>query len=265
MYKGCNYILIFLIACSFIGSDPYRVIDNSSFTAGEVLDYRIQYGLVHIGEAKMEVSPALVKVNERFCYSVTLFGRTSASLDLGYKVRNTWRSFIDTSALIPQQFYMNTHENKYRKEETVYFDHLKKTLRSEEKEQATKEFSIPENVQDVISGFYFLRTLDFNQVQQGDLINLPAFYDDAFYDFKVRYVGKEQLKTKFGKINAIHLVPLMPATKLFKGEDPISIWLSDDLNKIPLQVEAHLSVGAIKLELKRMKGVKHPINLNSSK
>jgi hypothetical protein len=260
MIKVLCYLFIIFLSGGFMSPESYRHVYNESFTVGELLEYQAHYGFIKIGESTVEISPVLVKVNDRVCYNVTIFGKTSGAFDLGYKVRNTWRSYIDTSAVIPQQFYMNIQENKYRKEETVYFDHQNKIVRSKEKNQTLKEFTIPEHVQDLASGFYYLRTINFSKLQTGSIITIPAFFDKKFYDFKVRYIGKGEVKTKFGKIKAIQLTPIMPANQLFTDENAIKIWISDDLNKIPVKVEADMFVGGIELELKNFKGLKHPLN-----
>lgn len=259
MRKLFNYGIICIMACGFIAKDSYRRIPNKSFTTGEVLEYRVHWGILNIGDGVVEVSPTLYNVNDRICYKVNVFGKTSGTIEWTYKVRDTWRSYIDTSALIPQRFYTNIQENKYRKEEWVFFDHIKKTVRSEEKNQETKEFTIPANVQDLISGYYYLRTLDFNKFQEGDTIALHAFFDDEFYNFRVRYRGRGEVKTKFGKIKCIKITPVMPENQLFKGENSIRVWISDDDNKIPVKVEADIFIGAIELELKRHKGLKNEI------
>ena len=260
MSKFLYCIITFFMVCGFIAPDGYRYVRNESFTAGELLEYRVHYGFINIGEGRVEVSPALVKVNNRVCFKVSVVGRTSGTFDLAYKVRNTWRSYIDTSAVIPQQFYMNIAENKYHKEEVVYFNHQNKTIWSEEKSKPRKEFTITDQVQDLISGLYFLRTIDFNKLHKGSIIEIPVFFDDEFYEFKVRYLGKEEVKTKYGKIKSIQLTPLMPANQLFKDENAIRMWISDDLNKIPVKVEADLFVGSIELELKNFQGLKHTLN-----
>ncbi len=259
MQKLFTYIILVVVVCGFIRKDSYRYIYNESFTTGEVLEYKIHWGFVSIGEGTIDVSPTLYRVNNRVCYKVNVFGKTTGTIEWTYKVRDTWRSYIDTSALLPQQFYVNIQENKYRKEETVFFDHMKKTVRSEEKNQETKEFSIPSNVQDLISGYYYLRTLDFNKFHEGDTIAVKAFFDDEFYDFKVRYRGKGEVKTKFGKIKCIQVTPVMPPNKLFSGDNPIRVWISDDKNKIPVKVEADIFMGAIELELKKHRGLKNEI------
>src|SRR5687767_6071060 len=101
MRKILYHIVIFVGTCGFIGDAPYRHVRNESFTSGELLEYRVHYGFVNIGEGKIEVSPGLVQVNNRVCYQVSVFGRTSGSFAVAYKVRNTWRSLIDTSAILP--------------------------------------------------------------------------------------------------------------------------------------------------------------------
>ncbi len=260
MRKLLIYGILCIMACGFVARDSYRRVVNESFTAGEVLEYRVHYGFLNIGEGVIEVSPTLYKINDRICYKVNVFGKTSGTFELGYKVRDTWRSYIDTSAMIPQRFYSNIQENKYRKEVWVFFDHLKKTVRSEEKNQETKEFTIPPNVQDLVSGYYYLRTMDFSKFHEGDTIKVNAFFDDEFYNFKVRYRGRGEVKTKFGKIKAIRITPVMPENQLFKGENAIQVWISDDENKIPVKVEADFFLGILELELKRHKGLKNPIH-----
>jgi hypothetical protein len=261
MQKLFTYLILLAVACGFISKDSYRYIHNNSFTAGELLEFRVHYGFLNVGEAVVDVSPTLYRVNNRICYKVNVFGKTSGTFELGYKVRDTWRSYIDTSALVPQKFYTNIQENKYRKEETVFFDHLKKVVRSEEKDQETKEFTIPNNVQDLISGYYYLRTLDFNRFADGDTIAVKAFFDDEFYDFKVLFRGRSEVKTKFGKIKCLRITPVMPRNQLFKDES-ISVYISDDKNKIPVKIEAEMSFlpGVIELELKKHKGLKNEIH-----
>ncbi|QHT66592.1 DUF3108 domain-containing protein [Rhodocytophaga rosea] len=262
MRKLFIYVILVVLACGFIMKDSYRRVINESFTAGEVLEYRLHYGFLNIGESVIEVSPTLYRINERICYKVNVSGRTSGTFEVGYKVRDTWRSYIDTSALIPQRFYTNIQENKYRKEEWVFFDHIRKTVRSEEKNQETKEFTIPSNVQDLVSGYYYLRTLDFNKYREGDTIAVSAFFDDEFYNFKVKFRGRGEVKTKFGKIKCLKITPIMPDNQLFKDENAIRIWISDDENKIPIKVESEFSFlpGVIEVELKRHKGLKNDIH-----
>jgi hypothetical protein len=256
--------LIGLGVLTFLGSgftalNSYRRVVNNSFGPGEHLEYRVHYGFVNAAEAIIDVSPSLYKVNERPCYRVNVDGRTVGAFDLITKVRDTWRSYIDTSAILPQKFYTNIRENSYRKEENITFNHGANTVKAEERTERDV-FKVPENVHDLISGYYFLRTIDFNHIASGQVIEVPAFYDDTVYNMKVRYRGKSVIKAKEGKINVIKLNPVLPPNKLFKEEESIRIFVSDDLNKIPVKVEVDLWVGSMVMDLRRNEGLKHPLH-----
>ncbi|CAA9220861.1 MAG: ATP-dependent exoDNAse (exonuclease V) alpha subunit - helicase superfamily I member [uncultured Cytophagales bacterium] len=259
MKRTFRIVCLLLFCCGFVSKDTYRHIRNNSFSRGEVLEFRIHYGFINAAEGVVEVHQNLFKINDRPCYRVNVNGKTIGAFDLVLRIRDTWRSYIDTAAMVPHRFSMDIQEGKYRKEETVFFNHEARTIRSEEVNKETKEFELKRNVQDLVSGYFYLRTVDFNQVRIGDIVQVDAFFDDDFYDFKVRYRGKGEVETKWGKIRCILLNPVMPANKLFKGENSIRVWVSDDENKIPIKVEADMFVGAVELDLKKHKNLRHPL------
>jgi hypothetical protein len=267
MKKPVLYIfsLITILGFGFTGDqlqdEVYRSIANKSFKRGEVIEYRLHYGFINAGEGVVETSPDLYRINNRACYRVTVSGKTVGAFDAMYKVRDTWRSYIDTGALITQRFYWDIHEGGFTKEETVFFDHVNKKIRSEEKNEPTHEFDkIPDNLQDLISGYYYLRNLDFSTLKENDMIPVKGFFDDKYFDFKIKYKGKEVVKTKFGKINCLKLIPIMPKNDLFDGEGSISFFVTDDMNKIPVKVSAKMFIGAIEVDLKSYKNVRYPLS-----
>jgi hypothetical protein len=110
----------------------------------------------------------------------------------------------------------------------------------------------------VISGYYFLRTLNFDNIKIGEVVEVPTFFSGEVYPMRVKYGGKGVVKTRFGKINVIKLNPILPENKLFKGENSIRIWVSDDENKVPVKVEVDLWIGAIEMDLQTYKGLRQP-------
>jgi hypothetical protein len=246
---------------AFTNEPTYRKIPNTSFGPGEHVEYRVHYGFINAAEAVVDVAPTLYTVNGRPCYQVNVFGRTSGAFDMVKRVRDTWRSYIDTSAILPQKFYINLQEEKYRKEENMTFNHAANTVKAEERTE-NDVFKVPDNVHDFVSSYYFLRTIDFNKLPVGNLIEIPVFYDDKVYNMKVRYRGKEVIKTKFGKTNAIKLSPVMASNGFFKGEDALLTWVSDDVNKVPLKVEVELAIGSLDMDIRRYSGLKQPIRFN---
>ncbi len=253
-----SLVLVLISLCSFYVTDSYRDVENESFGPGEVLEYRVHYGFINAGEGVVKVSNQIHKVNNRPCYEVTAYGKSVGAFDWVIRIRDTWRSYIDTSALVPHRFQTDIQEGKYRKAETVYFNHSNRTIRSEEKND-TKEFQMPPNVQDIISGYCYMRVIDFNSLHLNEEVPIPAFFDDKFYDFKVKYRGKEDVKTKYGTTRCIKLTPVMPKNEMFDGESSIRVWITDDKNRIPIKIEADMFVGAVEMELKNYKGLKHKI------
>jgi hypothetical protein len=251
--------ILFVLGSGFTALNTYRRVVNNSFGPGEHLEYRVHYGFINAAEAVVDVSPTLYKVNDRPCYRVNVDGRTVGAFDLVTRIRDTWRSFIDTSAILPQKFYTNLQENNYRKEENITFNHEANTVKAEERTEKDV-FKVPDNVHDLISGYYFLRTIDFTKIAAGQVIEVPAFYDDTVYNMKVRYRGKDVVKTKQGRINVLKLNPVLPQNKLFKDEESIRIFVSDDINKVPVKVEVDLWVGSMVMDLKKNSGLKQPLH-----
>lgn len=241
--------------------DDYRSIKNNKFERGEELTYLVHFGFVNGGEATVRLDKKLYKLNDRACYKVDVRGKSLGITALTYRVNDLWRSYIDTGAMVPHKFYRSIRENGYKKDEETYFDHFNGNAKvmniTDRKNIKTKTYKIQKYVQDMVSGYYFLRTIEFDKYKKGDIIEVKGFLEDKSYNFKIKYLGKRRLKTKFGRINTAVLAPIMPENKLFDGKNAIKAWISDDSNRVPLKVEAELLVGSIELDLIKHKGLKH--------
>jgi Protein of unknown function (DUF3108) len=251
-------LLMAMLLLGFTTQQIDRRIPNTSFGPGEHIDYRVHYGFINAAEASIDVAPTIYKVNDRPCFKVNVYGQTVGAFGLVKRVRDTWRSYIDTSAILPQRFYLNIQEGDYRKEENVTFNHLANTAKAEERTERDL-FKVPDNVHDIISGYFYLRTIDFNKIAVGQILNIPTFFDDTVFQTKVRYQGRDQIKTRFGKINVLRLNPMGLDAKFFKGEEPMKIWVSDDANKVPVRVEVELAIGSIDMDIKQYGGLKQPL------
>ncbi|KUG06555.1 DUF3108 domain-containing protein [Solirubrum puertoriconensis] len=257
-------VLLSVGLTAFAPTEAPRTVRNESFGRGEVVQYKVHYGLINAAEATIEVSDDIHRVNDRPCYRATVTGRTNGSFDMFLKVRDTWRSYIDTASILPQRFYRNIEENSYRKRETIDFDHYRDMAAVESHKKNKNDvkrgsYKVPDNVQDLVSGFYFLRTVDFSNRRVGEQIKVQGFFDDEVFDMTVTYKGRQNVETKSGVVRAIRLVPRMPKNKLFRGEDAISVYFSDDRNKIPVLFEAEMFVGSVKIDMYKYSGLKHKL------
>lgn len=261
MKKVFIYCFLIFLCSGFIAGEKKK--NPVPFATLETLEYRLHYSFMNAGEAVIEVHPKLYLVNNKVCYKATVTGRSTGAFELMLKIKDTWGTYIDTSTYIPQRAYRDIEEGGYRLKEFAFFDFSKNQVSVDREgksgKKTTKVYEITPDVQDIVSGFYYLRTLDYGKMKVGDIIKINAFFEDKLYDFKVKYLGTEIIDTKFGDISAIKLSPLMPDNQLFDGEESIKVYLSNDKNKIPLKVEAEMFVGAVEMDIKNYKGLKYPI------
>lgn len=235
--------------------------EKGSLRKGEVLTYRVHYGLINAAEATISIDDNYHKVNDADCYRVNVFGQTTGPFDWVMRVRDTWRTYIDRNTHASQKFYRHIEEGNYFTEETTIFDHNRKIARvTERKREGYKkkdqEYNILDQTQDLISGFYYIRAFDFNKLQPGQLIPVSVFFEDSTYTADIKYLGMESIRTKFGKKNTHVFTPIIPDNELFEhGENTVTVYFSDDRNKIPLKIKASMFIGSIECDLKSYKGL----------
>ncbi|WP_338813052.1 DUF3108 domain-containing protein [Bernardetia sp. Wsw4-3y2] len=230
------------------------MLSDVNFTKGEKISYLVHYGFINAGEAVVKVDNNFHTINGNSCYKVDVEGKTVGVFGWTTNVDDKWSSYIDRQKHIPRKFYRKIKENKYRKEETVEFDHSGKQAnvkykKRDDKSWTKKEYPIPTNVQDMISGYYFLRRVDYEKLTKNEIIRMDAFFEDSVYDFKVRYIGKETIKTKIGKKETFVMTPIMPENGLFSGKESIKIWMSADEDRIPLKIRADMFIGGIEVDV----------------
>lgn len=229
------------------------------YIPGEKLKYRVHYGFITAGEAVMSLTDKYYFVNKRVCYRAEISGNSSGAFDRIVRIRNIWGSYFDTANFLPQKSFRSIAENRYRKREEIYFDYQshRASLKVEEKEP--EEIPFTPGIQDMVSGYYYLRLLDFDGFAKGDTIKMKGIFENKTYDFNILYLGKSTVKTKFGKAGAYLISPVMPDNSLFKGRHPIKMWISDDRNRIPLKIEAELLLGSVDLDITEYASLKHPL------
>jgi hypothetical protein len=245
----------------------YPYVKNESFMKGEVLHFKMNYGIFTIGKGSAKISNEYHTMNNRPCFKVDVFGKTVGMVGWVADVDDQWGAYIDTAALVPHISYRKIREGRYKKDEIVSFNHTEGKIETKVLDQKTgkykapKEYEAPEHVRDLIAGFLFLRTQDLSKVYKGDTITISGFFEDTFYNLKVLYIGRDVVKTKAGKFRALKMKPIMPDNKLFNGENSITAWFSDDKNRIPIKISANMFIGSAGVELIEYAGLRNPLNL----
>jgi hypothetical protein len=87
------------------------------------------------------------------------------------------------------------------------------------------------------------------------------FFDSETFDFRMRFLGTEVIRTKFGKVKCYKFRPLVQSGRVFKAEESLTVWVTADDNKIPIRIKAELAVGSLKADLDEFKGLANPFNI----
>ena len=229
----------------YVGDEaPLRVLENKAFKRGEVLKFRIHYGFIDAGEAIIQVTDETKQIDGRTTFHAVGIGYSKGSFDWFFKVRDKYETYIDEKALIPWMFIRRVNEGGYTINQDYKFNQYKKTV-----DANGTSYNTPENVQDMISSFYYARNLDFSQAKKGDIFTISSFVDKEMFDLKIKYAGKELVKTEFGRIKCLKFHPVVQKGRIFKSEDDLNVWITDDNNHIPVRAEAKILFGAIFMEL----------------
>lgn len=248
-------ILAIRVSCFSQDTLSFSPVHYNPIRKGENIEYKVTFGFFTVGKAQIATSPKLYKVNGRPCYKIDVRGKTSGAVDWVASVDDNWGAYMDTLTFLPHLGYRNIKENNYRKNELTKFDQANQMVELKVVNQKTGAFNeseifkIMEPVRDIVAGSAYLRTLNYERYRIGDTLSLYGLFEDELYTFKILYGGKEVLKTKLGNIKSFKLIPVMPNNQLFAGENSITLWFSDDANKIPLKVEANMFIGKAGCEI----------------
>ncbi len=245
--KNILFIISLFIAGPLLAGDTIndlRKVSNEAFRPGEVLKFRIHYGILDAGEATLEIKQDIQKFGGRECYHFVGEGKSIGAFDWFFKVRDRYESVVDKQAIIPWFFVRRVNEGGYIINQNVSFNHYTDSAKSE---KAT--IAIPDNTQDLISSFYYARTIDFTNAKVGDIFPINGYIDDEVFPMNLKFIGRETIKSKKGKFRCIKLRPMLQEGRVFKEQEDMTIWVSDDKNKIPVRVQTDILVGSIKMDL----------------
>ncbi|HET8838856.1 MAG TPA: DUF3108 domain-containing protein [Flavobacteriaceae bacterium] len=254
-------ILNSIFILSFVVFNKLSAQETSTYQTGEWLRFRIHYGWFNASEATLKVEEE--NFQGRNVHHITGHGESTGLLGVFFKVDDTYKTYIDKESNLPVHFIRKINEGGYKKHTIINFDHLENDATVHNKlKETTEVFSIRPQTQDLLSAFYFLRNKISDQdLNPGDKLVVNMFFDNENYKFVSKFLGKETLKTKFGKIECLKFRPYVQAGRVFKEKESLTFWVSADKNHIPIKIKAELAVGSLEADLAAFKGLKYPFKI----
>jgi len=250
--------LILLILCI---STLAGYSQDSAYEGGEWFKFRVHYGFVTAGYATLQVTDEVLGGKEVF--HVKGYGKTTGLSRAFFKVEDDYQSYIDKETNLPQRFIRNIDEGGHTKDIQIDFNHETGKALVNNKKHKTKEWvDFPKDAQDMVSAFYYLRNrLDVSTIKEGETVDMNMFFDKENYKFRMKFLGREVVRTKFGKIPTLKFRPYVQSGRVFKEKESLTVWVTDDDNRMPVLIKADLAVGSLKASLTEFKGLKNSFRI----
>jgi len=258
MKATIRVVLLLMGLCSFQPgpNDNFSGIRNTAFQDGESVTFKVFYNTLgmYIGAGEATFTTSLERFNGKVAYHCIGDGKSYPFFDNFFKVRDRYETYIDTSTMLPLKFIRNVNEGGYKIYNNVTFNQAANTAIT-----TNGVFKTPGNVQDVVSAIYYARNINFDNYKINDKIPFDMFLDDQVYHLYIRYLGKDKVKTRYGKFNAIKFKPLLIKGTVFEGGEKMTAWVSDDPNHLLLRVESPISVGNVKIDMFGYHNLRYPL------
>jgi len=257
--KKKQLVLFFvLLLMSFVNIEN-QINTKQSFKTGEYFKFKVSYSrFLSAGYATLELTESVYQ--DKQVYYAKGFGTNTGLSKIFFKVKDHYQSYFDKETGKPYMAFRDVSEGNYKRKQEAHFNtETNRVLFKDFTKNREELIDVPHNIHDVISTFYYLRNhKDVDKLQPGETIDLDMFFDDDVLKFRLKLVGIEKIKTKFGSISSMVFKPLVQKGRVFKEKESLTIWISADKNKIPLRVKADLAVGSISMDLHQYKGLKYP-------
>jgi hypothetical protein len=234
----------------------YRKVENRAFKDGEFLKYKLAYGFMNAGEATLEVKKVKKKIQGREILHIVGRGYSISAFDWFFKVRDKYETYLDEEGIFPWLFVRRIEEGGYKKEQDYKFYQNQERVEHVQKEL---EYEVPHGVQDMISSFYYARTIDFTDAKKNQVYQFDSFVDGEVYPIKIKYVGTKNIRVNAGKFECMVFHPVVQEGRIFKKDDDVTVYITNDENKIPVLARAKILVGSVRMELIDYKNLANPI------
>jgi hypothetical protein len=247
----------FILLLTAVGASPQAgapaaalAASSAPVQAPETLDYQIEWRLIPAGTAHLTwaaVPNSAVNNTE-----IRLHLETAGLVSRLYRVSDDYTALLAQN-LCAQNTFLSAHEGNRNRETRVLYDTQAHKAVSVEKDlgkntTVTHEVGIPGCVHDVLGGLIVLRNL---RLDTGKTALIPISDGKKFVQAKVESQMREELKTSLGVFKTIRYEVFLFDNVLFRRSGHLHIWLTDDAQRLPVQLQVRLqfAVGTITFRL----------------
>jgi hypothetical protein len=217
---------------------------NLAFTVGERLTFAVQYGGLTAGYATLAI-PEVLELEGRPCFHVVATAQTIPFFETFFTVLDRVDSGIDADYAFSWHYEKHIHEGGFKADASYVYDQRARRMREPAK---GKQMDMPGLAQDVLSCFYYFRTL---ALAPGDHVSVPVTADDwKSYVLGVDVLRRERRECLAGTFDCLVVVPHMEFKGVFQQKGEVTLWVTDDARHIPVYIKSKIAIGSITINLK---------------
>ena len=247
-------IFTFLITIALLGAAGLKAQVKTVSLADETLTYDVMYKWGFISKVAGYATMSLRSDGNYYQASVT--ARNAPWANSIYTLRDTLCSTMTKAGLYPVKYTFIAHENGKYKKDVLTFRHTgdefdvrarryKQAKAGAPVKQTEIELSGKGVAVDMLSSFYYLRSLDFDNMKVGQSVTVNIFSGSKKELLKITYLGHSTVEWNGEKLDSYY-INFTFTRKGVKSSAPIKGWISADSRRIPLKVEGRLPVGKVR-------------------
>lgn len=228
---------------------------HANVSNGESINYRVMYkwGLVNKQAGRVNLS---TRRSGAGTVKAKLTARSEKWADAFYSVRDTLLGRMNIVTMEPSYYEKITHEGGEYKRDLINYtrkgNHVSATCKrwkQKSKKKPLTESEIKLEAEgltlDMLSSFYYMRSLDYAAMKPGDKKELTVFSGKRKERLTITYHGRENVKIDKEEYPAYKISFSFTGEGGKKTSDDMEAWISTAPDKIPLKLEGKLPVGKV--------------------
>jgi hypothetical protein len=208
------------------------------FAPGERADYQVKFGPFSVGRGTMDVV-GLDTVRGRETWHILFRIRGGVP---GYRVDDRMESWMDTGTLASLRFKQDMNEGSRERERHFEIFPGQNYVEDNREPQPTVALPLDDG-----SFLYFVRTIP---LEVGKEYSFDQYFRPDRNPVRIQVLRKERIRVPAGTFETIVIRPIIKARGVFSEDGRAEIWLTDDDNRLMVQMKSHMKLGSLSLFLR---------------
>jgi Protein of unknown function (DUF3108) len=219
------------------------------FKVGETLVYDVSWSSFLVAATATTTVKEKRPSYDSIAYYVVAEGRPLPMLARLYNLYYKMDALVDSRTLLSQRGSLYAEEGDDHRLAATRFDRAARRafFELQSGQIAKTDYSVPTGTQDGLAMLYALRARAF---KAGDRVVTPVADGGSLYTVSADVAAPETVRVPFGELSAWNLTVSIVNAQGQAAWKNVAIWISNDARRLPVKLQAELSIGQFVLALR---------------